>query len=139
MIRTCPSCGRPNRIPARHLADRGTCGACRQALPPADAPVDVDQTTFDEIVSAATVPVLVDFWAPWCGPCRAAAPAVAEVAVSTAGQALVLKVNTDEHPDVAARFGVRGIPTFVVLRKGQVVHQQAGLATAETMRTWLAG
>jgi thioredoxin 2 len=103
-----------------------------------DVPLDVDGAAFDEITREAGVPVLVDFWAPWCGPCRMAAPAVKSVAGEVAGRALVLKVNTDEHPAVAARYGVRGIPNFVVLRQGQVVHQQAGVASAEDMARWLA-
>lgn len=138
MTRSCPACQRPNRVPARHLADTGRCGACHQPLPPVAAPLEVDPQAFDEIVSEAQVPVLVDFWAAWCGPCRMAAPAVASVAASTAGRAVVLKVNTDDHPELAARFGVRGIPNFVVIRQGQVAHQQAGVVPADEMARWLA-
>src|ERR1700674_5713007 len=94
IIRTCVACGQRNRIPARHLADTGRCGACKRALLPHGEPINVDAIAFAEIVGEATVPIFIDFWAGWCGPCLLAAPEVKRLAIETAGKALILKVNT---------------------------------------------
>ena len=137
VTRKCPHCGTQNRIPAKHLADTGRCGTCKASLPPASEPLNVGLAAFDEIVRESRVPVLVDFWAEWCGPCRAAAPEIHALAEEMAGQALVLKVNTESEPALAQRFRVMSIPNFVVLRDGNVVLQQAGLVGREQMRNWL--
>lgn len=137
MIRRCARCGAANRVPAARLADTGRCGACRETLPPVGAPLDVDPTAFREIVGSARVPVLVDFWAAWCGPCKLAAPEVEQTATAMSGRALVLKVDTERYPDLAGEFGVRGIPTFVVLKNGALLAQHAGLVDHRRMQAWL--
>lgn len=137
MIRICPSCGRKNRVPTTRLADAGKCGRCKTLLPPSGTPIDVDARQFAEVTGAVEVPVLVDFWAPWCGPCRTASIHVAEVAKRFAGRAIVVKVNTEDHPALAQQFGVRGIPHFVVLKGGSVVNQQTGLVDSQRLGTLL--
>ncbi len=137
MIRTCSNCGQKNRIPPRHLAHRGKCGSCGAFLEPLDQPLSVDEADFQSIVREARVPILVDFWAGWCAPCRMAAPHVQKVAAEMAGQALVLKVDTERNPRLAAEYQVSGIPNFAVLLDGKVRHQQAGLVDHRQMQRWL--
>ena len=137
VIRTCANCGQKNRVPARHLADVGRCGNCKSPLPPVAEPLAVDESLFDEIVQNAQVPVLVDFWAAWCGPCRMAAPEVARTAAEMTGKAVVLKVDTEENPGLAERFQIRGIPNFAVFSGGRLVMQQAGVVGHDQMESWL--
>ncbi len=137
MIRLCPQCRAKNRVPAARLIDKGRCGACHATLQPVAEPLEVDPSAFREVVDHATVPVLVDFWAAWCGPCKMAAPEVRRTAENMSGRGLVLKVDTEQYPDLAAEFGVRGIPNFVVLKGGAVVGQHAGLVDHRQMQQWL--
>jgi thioredoxin 2 len=138
MIRTCVKCGKKNRVPPEHLADTGRCGSCKADLPPVNEPIDADAGMFDEITRQASVPVLVDFWAAWCGPCKMAAPEVHKTASDMAGRAVVLKVDTDRHPDLAQRYGVQGIPNFLVMKGGQVVRQQPGYVPHTQLTDWLS-
>jgi thioredoxin 2 len=130
VIRACSACGQQNRVPAKHLADQGKCGACKAGLPALAEPVEVNRELFDEVVRDARVPVFVDFWAAWCGPCRMVAPEVKKLAARMAGSAIVLKVDTDAEPEVAGRFGIRSIPTFIVFKDGKPVVRESGARNA---------
>jgi thioredoxin 2 len=137
MRRVCSECKAVNRIPVRHLADTGKCGKCHAALPPQASPIEVSsENQFDEIIGAARVPVLVDFWATWCGPCRSVAPEVKKVAHNLAGKAIVLKVDTDALGDLAERYQVQSIPNFAVFSGGRLVRQRAGAVDHRQLERW---
>jgi len=129
----CPNCGKKNRVPA--VANgRPRCAQCHQDLPWLAAASDGD---FGAVVEQASLPVVVDLWAPWCGPCRMISPALEEVATRLRGKMKLVKVNVDENPATAARFGVQGIPTLLVFRRGQLVDRSVGARGAAELQQWI--
>lgn len=130
---TCPNCGRKNRVPAV-AAGTPRCGNCHRPLPWI---VSARDDTFADIAEKASVPVLVDLWAPWCGPCRMVSPVLTDIATNMAGQIKLVKVNVDESPRLQQRFSVQSIPTLLLLRDGQESVRQIGAAQAPALRAWV--
>ncbi|PWB44605.1 MAG: thiol reductase thioredoxin [Rhodocyclales bacterium] len=136
LVIVCPHCSTANRVPAERLADQPTCGKCRQRLF-AGHPVELDADSFDRHVGRSDIPVVVDFWAPWCGPCRMMAPAYAQAAHQLEPRYRLAKLNTEEAQEIAARFGIRSIPTIIVFRNGrEIARQSAAMDTGNLVR-WI--
>ena len=129
----CPKCGQKNRVPAV-ASGIPRCGNCKAPLPWV---VDVGDDNFSAVADESSLPVLVDLWAPWCGPCHLVSPALEQLANDFAGKVKLVKINVDESPSISQRLGVQGIPTLLVTRKGEVIARQTGAASESALRTWL--
>jgi thioredoxin 2 len=131
VLTRCPSCAKTNRLAYDALAKTTRCGHCRTTLAAPDAPIEtLSAAAFDAVIRSSSLPVVVDFWAPWCGPCRMVAPELEKVARTAAREVLIVKVNTEALPELGDRFGIRSIPTMAVFRGGHEVTRTAGARPA---------
>ena len=138
IVATCPACGQKNRRPYLRLTSEATCGKCQTSLSFVNAPIEIPSlAAFDALRTAVTLPVLVDFWAEWCSPCKMLAPQLEKVAEQEAGTALIVKVDTEAVPSVAARYHIRSIPTLVILDNGNELARQSGTQPASAIRDFL--
>jgi thioredoxin 2 len=135
-IVVCPHCHAPNRVPVARLEDGGNCGHCKQPLF-VGAPLELDAASFDRHVGRSELPVVVDFWAPWCGPCRMMAPAFAQAAGELEPYYRLAKVNTEDEQALAARYGIRSIPTLAVFRDGREIGRQSGAMDKASLIRWI--
>jgi thioredoxin 2 len=131
----CARCGQTNRVPTDRPAARARCGACREPLFTGH-PIEVDETTFDRHATRNDIPVLVDVWAPWCGPCRVMAPMFEQAAAALEPDVRLLKLNSDRAPELSARLGIRSIPTLVLVRSGKVLARTSGVMRADQIVAW---
>jgi thioredoxin 2 len=139
VIVECAGCGKKNRLAYERLGDSVQCGECKKRLSAPDAPIEVQRSAdFDRLIAQSSLPVVVDYWAPWCGPCRMVAPELQKVAAHLAGQAIVVKVNTDELSDLGQRFGIRSIPTLAVFEGGKEIARESGARPAPEIEAFIA-
>ncbi len=138
VVTACPNCGQRNRIQYERLNHGARCGKCKTEIPGVAVPVEVaSETQFNALIGLSALPVLVDFWAPWCGPCKMVAPEFQKVAAATLGELIVAKVNTEEQPAVAQRYDITSIPTMIVFQGGQEVGRLTGARPAAAIQSFV--
>jgi thioredoxin 2 len=138
MIVACSACSKANRVPAQRVKDRAKCAVCKSPLLPLGRPIALSSAAdFDELVRQAPLPVLVDYWAEWCGPCRMVAPELEKLAKEREGRLVVAKVDTEALPDIASRFGIQSIPTMILFRGGQEAERLSGAMPAAAIASRL--
>jgi thioredoxin 2 len=136
LIVVCPHCHAQNRVPSARFAEGGTCGRCKQPLFTGE-PVALSAASFDKHIMHSDLPVVVDFWAPWCGPCRMMAPAFEQAARALEPQCRLVKVDTEQEQALAARFAIRSIPTLAIFQRGREIARQSGAMDASSLTRWI--
>ena len=138
IILPCPNCGTANRIAYAKVRQQGRCGTCKADLPLVAAPVEMSSAAaFTTLITQSPLPIVIDFWAAWCGPCQMMAPEFAKAAAQAAGEAIFIKVNTDEQQQIASQFRIQGIPAFALIRDGKVTAQTSGFQPAALLLAWM--
>jgi len=132
----CPACAAKNRVPVAKLGAGGTCGKCGTPLFN-QRPIELTTANFDRMINNHDIPVLVDFWAPWCGPCKMMAPAFEQAAQKLEPQLRLAKLNTENEQAIAARFNIRSIPTLALFHNGRIIAQQAGAMNLDSLLAWV--
>ncbi|HFE38987.1 MAG TPA: thioredoxin TrxC [Gammaproteobacteria bacterium] len=136
LIIACPNCNQLNRVPKEKLAEGGKCGSCKSPLI-LKTPLALNQQSFDKHVLKSDLPILLDFWAPWCGPCKAMSPVLEEAASLLSNRIRVAKVNTEKEPALASKFNIRSIPTLAIFHKGKEIGRSAGAMPLAQLQQWI--
>jgi thioredoxin 2 len=139
LVVACQACGKKNRLAYERLGDAVRCGQCKEPLTAPGVPIEIEQSAdFDRVIARASLPVVVDYWAPWCGPCRMVAPELQKVAARQSGRVLVVKVNTDALSDIGQRFNIRSIPTLAIFAGGREIARTTGARPAPDIEAFIA-
>ena len=137
VVVACTKCRQPNRLPVKRIGGDGKCGACKTPLPAPTDPVDATDADFQAFLDESPVPIVVDFWAPWCGPCRTVSPVLEDLAAGHSGHLLFVKINTDENPNVSRKYGISSIPHLMVFDGGKKVADQVGAPSRGALERWV--